>query len=116
MCNVYSRFVKCFAKISPPSNRKTVKRLPSEFEFLTDKIYEAFVELKKCLVSPPIPALLCYGKKYNLDTDACPYHLSCTLLQKQPSDYRLTIDYWSRALTDAEKNDTTTENEWLIFV
>ncbi|CDF38169.1 unnamed protein product [Chondrus crispus] len=116
MCNVYRRFVKGFAKIAAPLNRKTGKNQPFEFEVLTDEEYEAFVELKKRLVSPPILALPRYGKKYTLDTDACAYQVGCALLQEQPSGDRLPIGYWSRALTDAEKNYTTTEKECLAVV
>ncbi|CDF39905.1 unnamed protein product [Chondrus crispus] len=116
MCNVYRRFVKGFAKIAAPLNRKTGKNQPFEFEVLTDEEYEAFVELKKRLVSPPILALPRYGKKYTLDTDACAYQVGCALLQEQPDGDRLPIGYWSRALTDAERNYTTTEKECLAVV
>ena len=67
-------------------------------------------------MSPPILAIPCYGNKYTLDTDACAYQVGCALLQEQPSGDRLPIGYWSRALTDAEKNYTTTEKECLAVV
>ena len=67
-------------------------------------------------MSPPIFALLRYGKKYTLDTDACAYQVGCALLQEQPSGERLPIGYWSRALTDAKKNYKTTEKEFLPVV
>ena len=70
---MYPRFVKSFAKIAAPLNQKRGKTQTLEFEVLTDEEYEAFVELKKRLVSPPILALPRYGKKYTLDTDACAY-------------------------------------------
>ena len=37
MCNVYRRFLKGFAKIAAPLNRKTGKNQPFEFEVLTDE-------------------------------------------------------------------------------
>ena len=116
MCNVYRRFVKGFAKIAAPLNRKTGKDQPFEFEVLTDEEYEAFEELKKRLISPPILALPRYGKRYTLDTDACGYQVGCALLQEQPDGTRLPIGYWSRALSSAEKNYTTTEKECLAVV
>ena len=57
MCNVYHRFLKDFAKRAAQLNRKTGKNQSLEFEVLTDEEYEAFVELKKRLVSPAILAL-----------------------------------------------------------
>ena len=89
---------------------------PFEFEVHTDEEYEAFVELKKRLLSPPILALPRYGNTYTLDTDACKYQVGCVLLQEQLSGDCLPIEYWSRALTDAESNYTTTEKECLAVV
>ena len=116
MCNAYHRFVKGLAKIVTPLNRKTGNHQPFEFEVLTDGEYEAFMELKKRLVSPPIVALPLYGKKYTLDTEARAYQVGFAILQEQPSSERLPIGYWSPALPDAEKNYTTTEKECLAFV
>ena len=112
----YNLFVKSFAKIAAPLNQKRGKTQPLDFKVLTDEEYEAFVELKKRLVSPPILALPRYEKKYTLDTDACAYQVGCALLQGRPSGDCLPIGYWSRALKDVEKNCTTTENECLAVV
>ena len=51
MCNFYCRFVNGFPKIGAPLNLKTGQNQPFGFEFVTDEEYEAFVELKKRLLS-----------------------------------------------------------------
>ena len=113
MCNVEQRFVQGLAKIAAPLNRKTGDNPPFEFEVLTDTQYAAFEELKRRLVSPPILTLPRYGRKYTLDTDACGHQVGCALLQEQPEGGTRPVRYWSRALTDAERNFTTTEKECL---
>ena len=116
MCNVYRRFIQGFAKIAAPLNKKTGKNQPYDFEILTDAEFAAFEELKRRLVSPPVLALPRYGRKYTLDTDACGHQVGCALLQEQPEGGTRPVGYWSRALTDAERNYTTTEKECLAVV
>lgn len=121
MCNVYRRFVPNFAKIATRLNRKTSTEHPFELGALTDSEYEAFAELKKRLVSPPVLAVPRHGYKYTLDTDACSYQVGCALLQDQSNGDRLPIGYWSLTFTDAERRYTTNEKEcfaviWSILV
>ncbi|CDF38306.1 unnamed protein product [Chondrus crispus] len=116
MCNVYRWFVQGFAKVAAPLNKNTGKNQPYDFEVLTDAEYAAFEELKRRLVSPPILALPRYGRKYTLDTDACGHQVGCALLQEQPDGGTRPIGYWSRALTNAERNYTTIEKECLAVV
>ena len=108
---MYRRFVTGFAKLAARLNQKTGKNQPFKFETLTDAEYEAFEELKRRLMSPPILTLPLYGKNYTLDTDACGHQLGCALLQEQPEGGSLPIGHWSRALTDAERNCTTTKKK-----
>ena len=42
--------------------------------------------------------------------------MGCDLLQEQPEGGTRPVGYWSRALTDAERNYTTTEKECLAVV
>ena len=116
MCNVYRRFIQGFTKIAAPLNKKTSKNQPYEFEILTDAEFAALEELKWRLVSPPVLALPRYGRKYTLDTDACGHQVGCALLQEQPEGDTRTMGYWSRALTEVERNYTTTEKKCLAVV
>ena len=113
---MYRRFIQGFAKIAAPLNKKTGKYQHYEFEILTDAELAAFEELKRRLVSPPVLVLPRYGRKYTLDTDACGHQVGCALLQQQPKGGTRPIRYWSRALTDAERNCTTIEKEYLAVV
>ena len=116
MCNVYRRFVPNFARIASPLNAKTSKKQPYRIGTLSDEEFGSFRELKRLLMNPPILGLPRLGYKYTLDTDACDKQVGCTLLQDQPNGDRLPIGYWSRALTPAEKNYSTTERECLAVV
>ena len=72
--------MKGFAKIATPLNWETGKTQPLEFLTLTNEEYEAFEELKKHLVSPPILTLPRYRTEYTIDTDACGNQDGCDLL------------------------------------
>ena len=54
---MYRRFIKRFAKIAAPLNRKLLKGQPERFENLEMDEIEAFQKLKAALLSPPILAL-----------------------------------------------------------
>lgn len=116
-CNVYRRFVKCFAKIARPLTDITRKDADPDFENPIQAQLDAFKELKKRMVSPPVLALPRLGKPYMIDTDASAYQLGCTLLQEQdePGDWR-PVGYWSYSLNDAERNYSATERECYAVV
>lgn len=69
--------------------------------------------MKKGLITPTVLALPRYGRNYTLDTDACRHLVGWALLQEQPDGANISIGYWSCALSDAQRNYTTTEKEWL---
>lgn len=117
LCNVYRRFVKNFARIAAPLNKKLHKDKPKYFGPLDEEELQAFATLRNCLLSPPILALPKMGKPYIVETDACNEQVGCVLLQEQETakDYR-PIGYWSRTLTAAERNYTTSERECLAIV
>ena len=66
------------------------------------------------MVTPPILGLPKSNRPYMFDTDASAYHLGATLLQqqkgKEPTDWT-PIGYWSKTLTDCERNYPATERE-----
>ena len=69
--------------------------------------------LKRKLVTPPIFGLPKTNKPYMIDTDASAYQLGTTLLQKknETKNQWTPIGYWSKKLTDTERNYSTTEDE-----
>ena len=53
---------------------------------------------------------------YKLNTDACAYQVGCCLLQEQENKTWHPIGYFSRSLTDAERNYSASERECLAVV
>ena len=88
-CNVY-RFVKGFAKIARPLTDMTRKDSdPDIYNPMAAKL-QAFENLKKCMIAPPILALPRHGRPYMTDTDVSAYQLGRTLLQEheESNDWR----------------------------
>ena len=116
MCNVYRRFVQGFTRIAHLLTRKICRDQPEKWDTLADEELKAFQLLKRNLVTAPILALPRDGYAYTLDTDASEYQLGCCLLQEQPEGALHPIGYWSRTLSPAEKNYSSTEKECLAIV
>ena len=116
LCNVYRRFVKGFAKIAAPLNVLLRKGETPQLDLLSPDQVIAFDTLRDALLNPPILALPRIEGAFTLDTDASDHQLGCCLLQDQPDGTKHPIGYWSRGLTSAEKNYSTTEKECLAIV
>lgn len=116
MCNVYRRFVKDYARIARPLAAKTSTRLPDRWDHLTEEEAQSFEELKRRLISAPILSLPRREGEYTLDTDASAEQIGAVLLQSQPDGTPRPVGYWSRSLTPAERNYSTTERECLAVV
>ena len=83
---------------------------------LDDAQMKAFEDLRQRLLKAPILALPRHGAPYKLDTDACAYQVGCCLLQEQEDNTWHPIGYFSRSLTDAERNYSASERECLAVV
>lgn len=70
-CSAYRLVVPGFANTAAPLNEKTGKWEPFGFELLTETEFDAFRDLKRKLVSPPLLVPLCDGYKYTLSTGRC---------------------------------------------
>ncbi|CDF40057.1 unnamed protein product [Chondrus crispus] len=116
MCNVYRRFIDHFAKIAAPLTAMLRKGGPDVLPNLDKEQTTAFQTLKECLISPPVLKLPRLGRPYSLDTDASDAQLGCTLLQTHEDGHRYPVGYWSRTLSSAECNYSTTEKECLAIV
>ena len=112
--NVYRRFVEKYSDIARPLKSMLRKDAEPDWDNPTDAQMEAFEGLKERLISPPIFALLKAGRTYMIDTDASAYQLGATLLHQQhkekPNDWA-PIGYWSKTLSDTERNYSATERE-----
>jgi RNase H-like domain found in reverse transcriptase len=109
LCNVYRRFFKDFAKISAPLNILLRKGETPQLSLLSPEQVFAFDTLRASLLHPRILALPRIEGAFTLDTDASDHQLGCFILQEQPDGTQKPICYWSRGLTSAENNYSTTE-------
>jgi RNase H-like domain found in reverse transcriptase/Reverse transcriptase (RNA-dependent DNA polymerase)/Integrase zinc binding domain/Integrase core domain/Chromo (CHRromatin Organisation MOdifier) domain/Retroviral aspartyl protease len=116
LCNVYRRFVPRFAAVASPLTALLRKDVPFHLPLLSDEQVAAFNRLRDALLSPPILALPRANGSYYLDTDASDGQLGCCLRQTQPDGSTHPLGYWSRGLTSAERNYSTTEKECLAIV
>ena len=111
MCNVYRQFLKDYAQVARPLTALTSPKVSDPLPpFLQDQ-RDAFEELKRRLTSTPILAFPRSTGAYVLDTDARDYQAGCVLTQEQPDKTYKPVGYWSRPITGAEKNYSTTEKE-----
>jgi transposase InsO family protein len=116
LCNVYRRFVAGFSKIAAPLNALLRKGESPQLGTLTGEQLHAFETLRAKLLNPPILALPRAHGQYILDTDASNEQIGCCLFQEQADKVLKPIGYWSRSLTTAERNYSTTEKECLAIV
>jgi transposase InsO family protein len=116
LCNVYRRFVPGFAKIAGPLNQLLKKGEGPHIGPLSVEQLTAFEKLREKLLQPPVLALPRKEGRYVLDTDASDHQIGSCLCQEHPDGLRHPIGYWSRSLTSAERNYSTTEKECLAIV
>ena len=112
--NVYRRFMEKYSNIARTLNSMLRKYAEPGWENPTKEQTKAFETLETRLISPPILALPKAGRPCMIETDASAYQLSTTLLQRQDEDKPngwVPIGYWSKTLTDTERNYSTTERE-----
>jgi hypothetical protein len=76
----------------------------------------AFDTILGALLNPPILAVPRFEGAFTLDIDASNHQLGYCLLQSQPDGSQRPVGYWSRRLTSAKKNYSTTEKECLAIV
>ena len=112
LASYYRRFVKDFAAIAAPLHKLTEKT--ASFRW-TCECQQAFLNLKRRLVSAPILALPDWSKPFLLDTDASDTGIGAVLSQID-GEKEHVIAYASRILTKAERNYCVTKRELLAVV
>jgi hypothetical protein len=116
LCNVYRRFVAGFAKIAAHLNFLLRKGESPQLGSLSEEQLAAFETLRTRFLDPPIIALPRAEGLFILDTDASQEQIGCFLFQEHDGGTRYPVGYWSRGLTSAERNFSTTEKECLAIV
>jgi len=120
ICHVYRRFVKDFAKRAKPLNTLPRAEIPPDLPPPTDVDFAALEDPGNALLCPPVLALPKANRKLVVDVYACADQVGCTLLQEEPGQLLHPVGYWSRGLTAAEQNYSTTDREclgvvWAVF-
>lgn len=108
----FRRFIEGFAGIAFP----LTELIRKEASWKWEKAHQtAFELLRGRLSSAPILKLPDFGKSYVVRSDASDYATGAVLLQEQEGEL-MPIAFFSKKLTKAEKNYTTTEKEALAVV
>lgn len=115
-CNVFRKIVLYFAWIDSLSSKRLWKTQDKVIWNLTDKELAALATLTKLLLASPILTLpKNYGQEI-IDTNACDQQVGCVLLQKQPNQNFILVEYWPSVLNTTETNRTKTHREFFAVV
>ena len=113
LCSYYRRFVPNFAEVAHPLH-ELAQDAGANFEW-TDEAKKTFQNLKQLLTSTPVLGYPDSRGEFVIDTDASNYGLGAVLSQTQDGVERV-IAYYSRALSQAERNYCATRKELLAVV
>ncbi|GBO32369.1 Retrovirus-related Pol polyprotein from transposon 17.6 [Araneus ventricosus] len=108
----FRRYVPNFANIARPLSNLTKKHLKWIWG---PEQQEAFENLRKRLITPPVLKQSDGSKPFSIRTDASSYALGAVLTRGEGPEEHV-IDYSSRLLIPAERNYCTTEREALAVV
>ena len=104
----YRLFIPNFSKIAKPLTALLKKNTPFEWN---QRAEDAFVTLKDLLTNGPLLQYPDFTRQFVLTTDASNEALGA-ILSQGPIGQDLPISYASRALTNPEKNYSTTKKEF----
>jgi len=113
LASYYRRFIPNFAKIAKPLHYLTSEHV--EFNW-TSEANDAFIALKDTLTSSDL--VLAYpnvSQSFLLDVDASSEGIGAVLSQRF-GDQEKVVEYYSRTLTDSEKNYCATRLELLGLI
>lgn len=112
MASYYRQYINNFAKIAQPMNAL----LKKDVNFVwSEKCENAFVQLKKALVSRPVLCFPDYSRTFYISVDASFYAIGAHISNEKPPKDR-PIEYYSKSLNDAQINYATTHKELLAIV
>ena len=113
LASYYRRFIHGFAHIAVPLNRLTAKT--TKFEW-NEEHQKSFEGLKKALTSAPVITKPNYSKDWTLEVDASGTAMGGVLSQEGEDRELHPVYYWSKQLSKAEQNYSTTDRECLAVV
>ncbi|KII66927.1 Retrovirus-related Pol polyprotein [Thelohanellus kitauei] len=111
-CCFYQRFIKNFSNLAMPLYRLTSKAVTW---FWDNSCENAFTSLKNKLCEIPSLNYPVWGKEFNLHCDASDHAIGAVLSQNADNIDK-PIAFFSRILTSAERNYSTSDRECLAIV
>ena len=114
MIQFYRAFVPGLAEICAPLYALTKKGVWKK-DAWNDQCNDAFEHAKRMLSKAPTLAWPDFTRRFYVRTDASQYGLGATLMQFSEQDEPRVIEFWSRALSAAERNYQATKREALAI-
>ena len=112
LCGFYRKFVNNFAKLSQPLTFLTRKDVKFTWG---PQLQEAFLTLKRALITPPVLRYPDFSKQFIVNTDASATTVAAILTQKHEG-VELPICFSSRSLNAEERRYSAIERECLAVV
>lgn len=113
LANYYRTFVKGYSKVALPLNRLLTKNTPFKW---TTECQDAFELLKEKLTNTPLLAYPDFRRQFILSCDASGMAIGYILSQNRDDNKEHVIAYEGRALNNAEKAYSVTEQEMLALI
>lgn len=113
LANYYRKFVKGYSKVALPLNRLLTKNTPFKW---TTECQDAFKLLKEKLTNTPLLAYPDFRRQFILSCDASGMAIEYILSQIGDDNKEHVIAYGGRALNNAEKANSVTEQEMLALI
>ena len=111
--NYYRQFIQDCGSIAKLLYQLTECNRPFKW---TDQCKDAFVRLRRVLVSAPVLAFPDCSRMFILDTDASNQGIGTVLSQEHDDGFEHVVAYASRALSKAERKYSVTRKELLAVV
>ncbi|GFW87402.1 retrovirus-related Pol polyprotein from transposon 17.6 [Trichonephila clavipes] len=111
-CNFYRRYIKNFAKRALPLTNLLRKDTPFEW---TSETQEAFDDIKKAILNPPVLALPDPNAELLITTDASSRAIGAVLEQKYPNSEVKPLYFFSKKLNPSQSKYNATVLEFFAI-
>ncbi|GFY09502.1 retrovirus-related Pol polyprotein from transposon 412 [Trichonephila clavipes] len=111
-CNFYRRYIKNFAKRALPLTNLLRKDTPFEW---TSETQEAFDDIKKAILNPPVLALPDQNAELQITTDASSRGIRAVLEQRYPNSEVKPLYFFSKKLKPSQSKYNATVLEFFAI-
>lgn len=111
----YRRFIPDFSTLAAPLNKLTSNGKKAPLFAWSQEADVAFNKLKKCLSSSSVLCCPDFDQPFEIHADASDYGIGAVLCQVKEGQERV-IAFYSKSLSDQEKNYSATEREALAVL